>query len=394
MKHIVYGAFALALPLLALTSCKTAAASAAEVPAPSALTAQLAAALLPAAALTEPGFVLRVSQNGKTIYEAFSGAADIEQAQANAANTVFHIASLSKQITGATLAMAIQDGLVSLDDPVSRWIPEAAKYGDELTVAHLVYMTSGLTEYTSVPRTSGMPWATFYYFTIDEAISASLSIDTLQFAPGTRWQYANINYMLITRIVSKAYGAPFSEVVKEKVFVPLGMTASLVNDDNTQLILHRANAYVSRSPEILGEFRTVGRLSMNDGGGLVMIRRNAPHYGGSGVMTSLDDWTRWQAEILDHKIFGKAFWALMLSRRTFAHDKTNDAFGLVHGDYQGLPTLWYEGGDTDVSSYAITFPGAQLSVVCFSNNPVSGCRDRVFRVLEILGAGGQLKTVE
>lgn len=390
MKTTAFGALVLALLLSALAACSTLA----RPPGSASLTAQLDTALLPVDTLTEPGFVLRVSQHGVVIYDAASGAADIEQAQPNTPDTVFHIASLSKQITAATLAMAIEEGLVSLEDPVSKWIPEAAKYGDGLTVAHLVYMTSGLTEYTDVPRISGMPWATFYYFTIDEAISASLSVDKLQFEPGTRWQYANINYMLITRIVAQAYDAPFSRIVKDKVFAPLGMSASLINDDNTQVIPHRANAYVPRSPEILTEFRAAGRLSLQDEGGLVMIRRNAPHYGGSGVMTSLDDWSRWQAELLDHKVFGEAFWTRMLSRRTFAHDKTNDAFGLVHGAYEGTATLWYEGGDTDVSSYAITLPGPGLSVTCFSNNPLSGCRDRVFSVLEILNAGGHLKSMD
>jgi D-alanyl-D-alanine carboxypeptidase len=120
------------------------------------------------------------------------GAADIEQARLITDNTVFHIAPLSKQITAAALVHVLQDDLLSLDDLVGKWIPEAQKYGGKLTIAHLVYMTSGLTEYTDSPGPGGRPWPTFHYFTTDDAIVASLSVDDLRFPPGLEWRYSNV----------------------------------------------------------------------------------------------------------------------------------------------------------------------------------------------------------
>src|SRR5262249_7349251 len=147
----------------------------------------------------------------------------------------------------AAVALLILDGKLTLDTPVATFIPEARKYGDDLRIKHLIYFTSGVPEYFSQPRKSGLPWFSFDYFTTDEAIAASLKADQLKFAPGSRWEYANIDYMLLTRIVERASGMPFSEFLDKRVFVRLGMHDSLLNDDPTTVIPHRATAYADRT---------------------------------------------------------------------------------------------------------------------------------------------------
>lgn len=289
--------------------------------------------------LTNPGFIISISNADGTLLEIKSGAADIEQRRPIDNKTVFHIASLSKQITGAALAHAILESKISLEDAVSDWLPETKKFGRNLKVKHLVYMTSGLTEYKMVPRTDKKPWATFHYFSTFDAIDASLSVDKLQFEPGDKWQYSNINYMLITQLVSKVYGKSFSDIVEDKIFSSLGMQDSLVNDDITQVIHNRANAYLHRSQPALNELNNGAKVHAKPGTGYAMIRRNSPHYGGSGVMTSMNDWMKWQREVITQEQFGKDLWAIMLSTMNFNHEKVNDALGLVHGSYSGEPTL-------------------------------------------------------
>lgn len=161
---------AVCLLLLTAISCSSAQSDEPSSQIKPELLIELNNALPSTAKLDEPGYILQITKQGNTIYEVRSGAADIEQARPITSDTVFHITSLSKQITAAALAHAIEDGLIALDDPVGNWIPQAQKYGDQLTLAHLVYMTSGLTEYTNMPGPDGRPWATFHYFTTDDAI--------------------------------------------------------------------------------------------------------------------------------------------------------------------------------------------------------------------------------
>lgn len=196
--------------------------------------------------------------------------------------------------------------------------------------------------------------------------------------------------MLLTRIIAQAYEVPFSDVVMDKVFKPLGMSASLINDDITTLVPNRANAYLPRLEPVLAELRNGAGIDVREDDSLIMIRRNAPHYGGSGVMTSMADWSKWQNETLTHTVFGQTFWALMTKRQSFDHDKTNDAFGLVHGNQNGHETLWYSGGDIDASTYSIAFPKLGVSISCFSNNPLDSCEQKVRQAIEVLAAQGGL----
>ena len=102
------------------------------------------------------------------------------------------------------------------------------------------------------------------------------------------------------------------------------------------------------------------------------------------------DWSKWQDELLTHAVFGAAFWSLMTNRQTFDHEKTNDAFGLVHGEQFGRATLWYSGGDVDTSTYSIAFPELGVSISCFSNNPIDSCEPKVLKAAEILAEHGEL----
>ena len=158
--------------------------------------------------LQGPGYVIGLIRSGEPPEFDMHGAADMENDRPISEATVFHIASLSKQITAAALAMAILEDRVSLDDPVSAYIPEAEKYGAELKIAHLLYMTSGLTEYTSVPRGGGHALDNLSLFHGGRGITACLGVEALQFEPGTQWSYSNVNYMLITRILAGSMNNP------------------------------------------------------------------------------------------------------------------------------------------------------------------------------------------
>ncbi len=197
-----------------------------------------------------PGYVLGLMKNGELVFAKGYGQANLDDRIPLTPHTAFHLASLSKQFMGTAVALLILEGKLSLEDSVSKYIPETAKYGDGLRIKHLVYMTSGLHEYTNLPRASGDPWMTFYYFTRDEAIRTALQPETLEFAPGTQWAYRNTNYMLLTRIVEEISGEPFSRFMQQRVFRPLQMQHSDINDDTTLIIPNRATGYAPRKWDV------------------------------------------------------------------------------------------------------------------------------------------------
>ena len=330
-----------------------------------------------------PGYAIGIARHGRLVYARGYGQADLDNGIAITPRTSFHLASLSKQFTAAAVALLILDGKLSLDTPVASLVPEAKKYGDALQVRHLIYFTSGVPEYFSLPRKSGLPWFSFDYFTTGEAIATALQGEP-KFAPGTRWEYSNTNYMLLTRIVERASGMRFADFVQQRLFKPLAMHESLVNDDATAVIPHRATGYAPRdNPGILRDLRSVG-VEARAGMGYVRLPRVSPHYGGSGVFSSIEDLAKWDADFYDHRLAGPAFSELMLRREKFQHDKDNDAFGLVHGSFQGRPLIWFSGADFDGSTYMARLPQEQTTVICLSNMPTGNCEAKAREIFEIL----------
>lgn len=347
-----------------------------------------------------PGYALAIVHDSEFAYAKGYGMANLDDGVPITPETSFHLASVSKQFTAAAIALLVLDGKISLSDPVAKYIPEAAKYGDGLRIEHLVYMTSGLHEYTDLKRKSGMPWMSFYYFTRDEAIANSLAQDKLEFTPGTDWAYRNINYMLLTKIVEVVSHKSFAQFMRDRIFIPLGMTHTLIDDDTTEIIPHRATGYAERgNPRVAKELAEVGVSIHPDSGSpqdhWIRLVRVSPHFGGSGVFSSLDDLLLWDRNWYSGTIGGAKFTALMNTRKKFQHDKDDDAMGLVwRGFYTSGPgqynALDYSGGDTDTSTYMVRFPERRVTVICLANMPLGDAEGRAHRVMDLLHAWGKL----
>ena len=312
-----------------------------------------------------PGYAIGIIHNGRLIKARGYGVADVETRRPITSTSVFNVASLSKQFTAAAVGILIREGRVSLEDEVRKHVPEFPQHAGAVRIKHLVYMTSGLPEYYTLTRASGRSWND--HFTVDEAIRTVLAQPRLEFAPGTRWAYSNINYMLLAEIVARVSGKSFARFMTDRVFSPLGMTRTHVNDNLAIVVPDRAHGY-----------------NRVDGGGYRKEERRAPHVGGSGVFTTIEDLARWNASFETHSLGGPELTKLLLSTMAFEHPKANDAFGLVWGTHRGRRTLWYEGGDTGFSSYMVRLPDDRLSVIVLSNLGTGGAAGQARRILDIL----------
>jgi CubicO group peptidase (beta-lactamase class C family) len=337
-----------------------------------------------------PGYVVGVVRNGELVFSRAYGMANLDHGVPLSSKTPFHLASVSKQFTGAAIALLIRDGRLSLEDPVARWLPSFARFGSELQLKHLVYMTSGLPEYWDVPRPGGAPWQSFHYFDTDDMLAAVLSAERLTFAPGTDWRYVNSNYLVLAKIVEAASGSSLADFLRVRVFEPLGMERAHLDDDSTLIVPGRATGYIKRNASLAAEGRKMD-LRLREGDGWARLNRVSPHYGGSGVFASLEDLAKWDANWYSEKVGGPGFTALMHSRYKFAHSKDNDAFGLVRNDQYGLETWSYAGGDLDASTYMARFPAARLTVICLSNMPMGAAEDRCRAMLDVLRDAGVLR---
>jgi CubicO group peptidase (beta-lactamase class C family) len=313
-----------------------------------------------------PGYTIGISKGTETLYSKGYGSANLDYLIPISTNSSFDIASVSKQFTAACIALLIMDGKLNLETPVERYVPELNKYTDTIRIKHLIYNTSGIIDYPKLPRPDGHSWITFNYFDIDYCIKVSLSRDTLAFKPGEKWDYCNVNFMLLTRVVEKVSGQSFRDFSRKRLFEPLGMDNTFINDDITEVIINRVTPYNKRTQEYVQAYRSMG-INVKDEGNWTQHIRTSPHYGGSGVVTTIDNLLKWSENFVTKNFGGQEFYDLMHKTIKFNHNRDNQAFGLYFDKFKGRTSVSWEGGDFGISSQLLRFPDKGISIIVLSN---------------------------
>ena len=332
-----------------------------------------------------PGYMIAAIKDDAFIFQKGYGLANLEHNIPISSKTNFNIASLSKQFTAAAIAILILENKINLEDDVSTYLVDFPFARDSVKIKHLIYMTSGINDYYYNPRESGADWSSLQFFNVDTAIQASYRSGELMYKPGSQWSYSNINYMLLTRVVEQVSGISFSEFVRKNIFLPLGMNDTYVNDDIFQIIPNRALGYNHRDEENTSWLVESNYLK-KAGEGFMQIHRNSPHYGGSGVYTTMEDFQKWLSNYHTKSFGGQAFYDLMHKTMKFEHEKANDAFGLVLDKYEDKEVVWYEGGDWGFSAFMIRFTASNTAIVCFSNLGTGHAKSKVWALYDILKA--------
>jgi len=333
--------------------------------------------------LESPGYAIGISKNGQTCYKKGYGSANLDYNIPIDSNSVFSIASVSKQFTAACIALLILDEEITLDDPAFKYIPQLKKYEDTIRIAHLVYNTSGIKDYYQLPRKNGRSWITFNYFDVDECIATSLSQDTLLFAPGEKWDYCNVNFMLLAKVVEQVSGTSFADFSRKRLFEPLGMMNTHINDDITLVVKHRVIPYNVRNKENVRMYAEDG-VHIKKEGEYIQHYRTSPHYGGSGVMTTINDLLKWSRNMITKQFGGDEFYALIHKTQKFKHDRDNQAFGLYIGGYGGKKIIAWDGGDWGISSQLMRFPEQGVAIVVLSNLGSGEAYRKVNAIADIL----------
>ena len=301
-----------------------------------------------------PGCSLAVAHGGKVIYSRGYGMANLEHGVANAPETVFYIASVSKQFTAATIVLLAEEGAVSLDDPVRKYVPELPAYADAITLRHLIHHTSGLRDYLGLSGLAGRPDADS--FPEGEALGLIARQQALNFAPGARYAYSNSGYFLLGLIAKRVTERSLREAAQERIFAPLGMAATRFRDDRTVAIPHRADGHFQRPDGTWGVLRTSFDL-----------------VGSGGLMSTVLDLAKWEANFYENRLGkrGPAFLDQLLTPGKLADGSAMTyAFGLIHAKILGRDAIEHDGGSFGYSADFLRFPAERLGVICLCNGQV------------------------
>lgn len=303
-----------------------------------------------------PGCAAAVSLNGEVVFEKAFGLADLEHNVPNTAQTIFESGSVAKQFTAAALVLLQQDGKLSLDDPVRKYIPELPDYGSPLTIRHMLNHTAGLRDWGAVLSLTGVGRG-------ERIISQDLALDVLthqcalDFKPGAEFSYSNSGYNLAAIIVERVSKQKFPAFVEERLFKPLGMKSSSWRDDYQRIVPGRAQGY-SRSGN--GPWR------------LNMPFMNV--VGNGGMLTTVGDWMKWNA-MLDSQSLGAPL-VNALETQGVLNDgrKIAYALGLSIGKYKGLKDVSHGGATAGYQTFLTRYPDNKVSlgVMCNGTSPSAG----------------------
>src|SRR5436190_14941782 len=303
-----------------------------------------------------PGCAAAVSLSGEEVFEKSFGLADLEFNVPNTPQTIFESGSVAKQFTAASIVLLQQDGKLSLDDPVRKYIPELPDYGAPLTIRHLLNHTSGIRDWGTVLSLTGAGRG-------ERVVTQDLAIDVithqraLDFTPGAEFSYTNSGYNLAAIIVERVSKQKFSAFLEERLFKPVGMKNSSLRDDYQRVVPGRAQAY---SRQGNGPWR------------LTMPFMNV--YGNGGILTTVGDWMKWNA-MLDSQSLGAPL-VNALETRGVLNDgrKIAYALGLTVGTYKGLKDISHGGATAGYQTFLARYPDNKVSigVMCNGTSPTPG----------------------
>lgn len=296
-----------------------------------------------------------------------AGFASLDSVDPLSDRTAFYVASVSKQFTAASILLAADDGLLSLDDCLRAYLPELPDWADDIRVEHLLSHSAGLPEYLELIEGSGRSiLEPFGDNLILEVLAAS---DGPIFDVGSQVSYSNTGYVLLGMVVRRATGLSLRRFADHRLFGPLGMVDTRFRDDYKERIPNLADGHVVVDDQVVRFHSCFDRV------------------GDGGVVSTLADWANWESTLLGQR---EPWYSL--SERLAAPFVSSDGSvsswraGVVVEEVAGETAILTGGTGFGYRAFNARLPIAAFSVCCLSNVETADVRGVSMRVAETLGS--------
>jgi CubicO group peptidase (beta-lactamase class C family) len=297
-----------------------------------------------------PGCELAISRNGQLLYSKAWGMADLEHHIPLTTAAPTEAGSVSKQFTAAAILLLQQQGKLSLDDDVRKYIPELPDYGKPIRLRYMMHHTSGIRDWGSIAAIAGWPRTTKTYSNTD-ALDIISRQQALNNSPNDTFIYSNSNYNLFAIIVQRVSGMSLADFTRKYIFLPAGMTHTSWRDDHKRVVPDRAIAYALTKDS--------------------SYETNMPNedvYGNGGLLTTGEDLLKWNAFYLSGGLGGPDFLKKQMATEALNNGQPNDyGAGLFIGHQHGQLYISHNGATASYRAYLATFPASHLSIAWLSN---------------------------
>ena len=292
-----------------------------------------------------PGVGVAIIKGGEVMLAKGYGEANVEHHVPVTPETVFQSGSVGKQFTSAAVMLLIQDGKVALTDSITKFFPNAPASWQGITVRHLLTHTSGIPDYTT---------DVFDYrrdYTEDDIVQMASKL-TPEFPPGSRWNYSNTGYALLGIIIHKVSGQFYGDVLRDRVFKPLGMKSARIISE-ADIVPHRAAGYDLVKGELKNQEWVSPTLNTTADGSLYL---------------SLQDYIAWDRGLRAKKILSPESWATVFTPVTLTSGKHYPyGFGWSIDTVAGKLRIHHGGAWQGFETYISRYIGNDMTIVALSN---------------------------
>lgn len=296
-----------------------------------------------------PGGVVMVSHKNKLIFSKAYGLANISYNIPNDKETVFNTGSVSKQFTAMGIVLLQLEGKLSIDDDIHKYLPELNDFGKPITIRHLLHHTSGL---RSSPELFGLAgWRDGDAILNEDVYRYLYKQVDLNFEPGSEYMYSNSGYILLAKIIESITKQDFKSWMKEKIFQPLKMNSTFIEEEYLKINTKIASSYAETGPSV---FQSVENTDLS--------------YGASNVYSTTSDILNWAKNFSQAPSEWQKAFTMLKTLDTMDNGKKNNyAFGIFLDDFFGNERVQHTGAVAGFRSIMYSYPVENLEIVILSN---------------------------
>jgi D-alanyl-D-alanine carboxypeptidase len=293
-----------------------------------------------------PGAAVLIAKDGKIVLRKAYGMANLELGVPMRPDMVFEIASVTKQFTAAAILLLQERGKLSVDDEITKYLPDYPTHGRKITIDHLLNHMSGIPEVTALPE---------WWPRRREDMTTSQLIDLfknkpLDFNPGEKQVYSNSGYILLGAILEKVSGKSYGDLIEQEIFAPLEMKRSRYAHQD-EVVPNRASGY-----------------DMGDGAKVAEYISLTQAYAAGGLLSTVDDLALWAQALTSEKLLkAKSLERMTSPPKLTSGEPTSYAYGQGILNENGTRIIEHGGGIPGFNSELLRIPDQRLLVIILAN---------------------------
>ena len=296
-----------------------------------------------------PGCTVGIIRNDSIIFSKGYGMANLEYSVPNEPQTLYHMASVSKQFTAYAIVLLARKNKLSLDDDIHKWLPWFPDLKEKITVRNLLNHTSGVRDQWQLLAISGTRLDDV--ITQDQIIKILGKQQALNFKPGTQYSYSNSGFTMLAEIVKSVSGQTLRKFTDSAIFKPLGMTNTHFHDDYTEIERGRSYSY--------------DRVDSSHFSNAILSYSVA---GATSLFTNVNDMSKWIMNFYDPKVGDQRDIEQLTQKGVLSNGKAlTYALGISNSTWRGWRQYSHDGADAGYRTSITVFPDLKMGFAVFGN---------------------------